>query len=111
MGSEGHMGIEGGRGPVGLQGHNGPEGREGHAGAPPLPPGLRGLAAPTTLETTLGRIDGFFSQFQRKMLPPRGSILWEIDLRFAPGLPSGWCTQPRDARSLHKPRRTHFDAS
>ena len=42
-----------------------------------------------TLETTKGQIDGFSSQFPFKC-HSRGWHLWEIDLRFAPGLPPGW---------------------
>jgi len=40
----------------------------------------------SALEATQGQIDGFFSQLPYKCY----QYLWEIDLRFAPGLPAEW---------------------
>ena len=41
------------------------------------------------LEATHGQIDGFFSQLPYKCHLEEVA-LWEIDFRFAPGLPPGW---------------------
>jgi len=57
----------------------------------------------STLDSTQGQMDGFFGQFPYNTNATRiGWRMWEIDLRFAPGLPPGWgrargsaqCTSP-----------------
>jgi len=45
-----------------------------------------GLGVRAALEATPGQIDGFLSQLATRI----GWHLWEVDLRFAPGLPTGW---------------------
>ena len=51
------------------------------------------------IEATQGQNDGFFSQLPYKC----HQHLWEIDLRFAPGLPPGWegLQEEGDRRELH----------
>ena len=47
---------------------------------------VRGIS---TLEATHGQIDGFYSE-PHTNASSKSWHLWEIDLRFAPGLPPGW---------------------
>ena len=57
----------------------------------------------TTLETTQGQIDCLLIQLSFKCYLPEVASL-EMDLRFAPGLPPGWCIiETLCVRDLRRP--------